>query len=61
MLPDTFPWWGLLALATAAFTDVVTDMLPAGLLPQMSTALHVPEARVAAWSWAAPGRPPSPG
>jgi len=46
VLPDTFPWWGLLALATAAFTDVVTDLLPAGLLPQMSTALHVPEARV---------------
>ena len=46
MLPDTFPWWGLLALATAAFTDVVTDLLPAGLLPQMSADLHVPEARV---------------
>src|SRR6266516_1476818 len=46
MLPDTFPWWGLLALATAAFTDVVTDLLPAGLLPQMSRGLHVPEARV---------------
>ena len=46
MLPDTFPWWGLLALATAAFTDVVTDLLPAGLLPQMSRSLHVPEARV---------------
>jgi len=46
VLPDTFPWWGLLALATAAFTDVVTDLLPAGLLPQMSRALHVPEARV---------------
>src|SRR5436189_277410 len=46
MLPDTFPWWGLLALATAAFTDVVTDLLPAGLLPQMSTDLHVPEARI---------------
>ena len=46
MLPDRFPWWGLLALATAAFTDVVTDLLPAGLLPQMSSALHVPEARI---------------
>ena len=46
MLPDSFPWWGLLALTTAAFTDVVTDLLPAGLLPQMSTDLHVPEARV---------------
>jgi predicted MFS family arabinose efflux permease len=46
VLPDAFPWWGLLALATAAFTDVMTDLLPAGLLPQMSGALHVPEARI---------------
>jgi len=46
VLPDAFPWWGLLALATAAFTDVVTDLLPAGLLPQMSSSLRVPEARV---------------
>ena len=46
MLPEPFPWWGLLALATAAFTDVVTDLLPAGLLPQMSSALHVPAARI---------------
>ena len=40
------PLAGLLALATAAFTDVMTDLLPAGLLPQMSGALHVPEARI---------------
>ena len=46
MLPDAFPWWGLLALSTAAFTDVMTDLLPAGLLPQMSRDLGVPEARV---------------
>jgi predicted MFS family arabinose efflux permease len=45
MLPDAFPWAGLLALATAAFTDVTTDLLPAGLLPQLSSGLHVPEAR----------------
>ncbi|HEY1003522.1 MAG TPA: MFS transporter [Streptosporangiaceae bacterium] len=45
MLPDTFPWWGLLALATAAFTDVTTALLPAGLLPQLSSGLHVPQAR----------------
>jgi len=36
---------GLLALATAAFTDVTTDLLPAGLLPQLSGSLHVPQAR----------------
>jgi predicted MFS family arabinose efflux permease len=45
MLPDAFPWAGLLALAAAAFTDVTTDLLPAGLLPQLSSGLHVPEAR----------------
>jgi predicted MFS family arabinose efflux permease len=44
-LPAVFPWAGLLALATAAFTDVTTDLLPAGLLPQMSGSLHVPQAR----------------
>jgi predicted MFS family arabinose efflux permease len=39
------PLCGLLALATAAFTDVVTDLLPAGLLPQLSSSLHVSPAR----------------
>src|SRR5215467_10882953 len=45
MLPDAFPWTALLALSAAAFTDVTTDLLPAGLLPQMSGSLHVPQAR----------------
>jgi predicted MFS family arabinose efflux permease len=45
MRPAAFPWTGLLALTTAAFTDVTTDLLPAGLLPQMSASLHVPPAR----------------
>ena len=40
------PLAGLLALATAAFTDVVTDLLPAGSLPQMSRGLHVSETRI---------------
>jgi predicted MFS family arabinose efflux permease len=39
------PLWGLLALATAAFTDVMTDLLPAGLLPQMSGSLRVSQAQ----------------
>jgi predicted MFS family arabinose efflux permease len=38
--------FALLVLAAAAFTDVMTDLLPAGLLPQMSGALHVPPARI---------------
>jgi predicted MFS family arabinose efflux permease len=40
------PLPGLLALAAAAFTDVMTDLLPAGSLPQMSRDLHVPQARI---------------
>jgi predicted MFS family arabinose efflux permease len=36
----------LLVLSAAAFTDVVTDMLPAGLLPAMSASLHVSDARI---------------
>jgi predicted MFS family arabinose efflux permease len=35
--------WGLLALAATAFMTVMTELLPAGLLPQMSRAFHVPE------------------
>lgn len=40
------PWPGLLALSTAAFTAVMTELLPAGLLPRMAPALGVSEARV---------------
>ncbi|KPI28699.1 major facilitator superfamily MFS_1 [Actinobacteria bacterium OV320] len=45
-VPSSLPWPGLLALSTAAFTAVVTELLPAGLLPRMAPALGVPEARV---------------
>src|SRR6516225_6206212 len=44
--PARMPLGGLLVLAAAAFTDVMTDLLPAGSLPQMSRALRVPEARI---------------
>ncbi len=40
------PLWGLLALSTAAFTAVTTQLLPTGLLPQMRGSLHVSEGRV---------------
>ena len=40
------PLGGLLALATAAFTDVMTDLLPAGSLPQMSRGLHAEDSPV---------------
>ncbi|WP_079178322.1 MFS transporter [Streptomyces mangrovisoli] len=44
--PLRLPWSGLLALSTAAFTAVLTELLPAGLLPRMAPALHVSEARI---------------
>jgi predicted MFS family arabinose efflux permease len=40
------PLLGLLALSAAAFTDVMTDTLPAGVLPQMGAALHVADAQI---------------
>lgn len=37
------PWAGLLALATAGFITILTEALPAGLLPQMAAGLGVSE------------------
>ncbi|WP_093906155.1 MFS transporter [Streptomyces sp. cf386] len=45
-LPTSLPWSGLLALSAAAFTAVLTELLPAGLLPLMAPALGVSEAQV---------------
>ncbi|MFS8201504.1 MFS transporter [Streptomyces sp. CWNU-52B] len=44
--PPGLPLSGLLALSTAAFTAVLTELLPAGLLPRMAPDLGVSEARV---------------
>lgn len=44
--PSRLPWAGLLALSTAAFIDVVTDLAPTGLLSGMSGSLGVPEGRI---------------
>ncbi|MDO0930743.1 MFS transporter [Streptomyces sp. DG2A-72] len=46
VVPAPLPWSGLLALSTAAFTAVMTELLPAGLLPRMAPALGVTEAHV---------------
>ncbi|NTX25367.1 MFS transporter, partial [Burkholderia cepacia] len=40
------PVANLLALATAAFITILTEALPAGLLPLMSADLRVPEALI---------------
>ncbi|MDT0328658.1 MFS transporter [Nocardiopsis lambiniae] len=37
------PWVPLLALATAAFVGILTEALPAGMLPEMSRSLSVSE------------------
>ncbi|WP_084398361.1 MFS transporter [Henriciella aquimarina] len=41
---DRLPWSGLLALSMAAFITILTEALPAGLLPQISAGLNVTEA-----------------
>ncbi|MGQ4388470.1 MFS transporter [Streptomyces sp. SAS_270] len=38
---DVLPWSALLALATAVFITSLTETLPAGVLPQMSSSLEV--------------------
>lgn len=42
--PSDLPLFGLLALATASFVSILTEVLPAGLLPQISRDLDVSEA-----------------
>ncbi len=42
--PARLPIFGLMALATASFVSILTEALPAGLLPQMSQDLDVSEA-----------------
>lgn len=41
-----FPWTGLIVLATAVFLSVTSEMLPTGLLPDMSASLGASEPQV---------------
>src|ERR1700710_2389440 len=41
-----FPWVGLIVLAGAVFLSVTSEMMPTGLLPDMSASLGVTEAQV---------------
>ena len=43
---ERLPVANLLALATAAFITILTEALPAGLLPMMSVDLRVPDALI---------------
>ncbi|MFT9198611.1 MFS transporter, partial [Gluconobacter oxydans] len=43
---ERLPLGGLLALATAGFITILTEALPAGLLPQMGRSLNVSDAMV---------------
>jgi len=42
--PDRLPMAGLLALAAAGFITILTETLPAGLLPQIAQGLHISQA-----------------
>lgn len=44
-----FPWSALLAMASAGFLTILTEALPAGLLPQIGTGLGVSEAWAGQW------------
>lgn len=41
-----FPWAGLVVLAAAVFLSVTSEMIPTGLLPEMSSTLQVSQAQV---------------
>jgi predicted MFS family arabinose efflux permease len=44
--PAPFPWIGLITLSAAVFLSVTSEMLPTGLLPDMSHTLGVTESQV---------------
>ncbi|TFB73385.1 MFS transporter [Cryobacterium glaciale] len=44
--PTPFPWVGLITLSAAVFLSVTSEMLPTGLLPEMSRSLDVTESQI---------------
>lgn len=44
--PTAFPWVGLIALAATVFLSVSSEMIPTGLLPEMSRSLGVTPSQV---------------
>lgn len=44
--PAVFPWLGLITLSSAVFLSVTSEMLPTGLLPEMSRDLDVTQSRI---------------
>ncbi|GGE82989.1 MFS transporter [Mycetocola zhadangensis] len=44
--PTPFPWVGLIALAATVFLSVSSEMIPTGLLPEMSASLDVTPSQV---------------
>lgn len=43
------PWAALLALALAGFVNIMTETMPAGLLPQIAAGVGVSEAAAGQW------------
>lgn len=46
---EGLPWAALLALALAGFVNIMTETMPAGLLPQISTGMGVSQAAAGQW------------
>lgn len=44
--PAPFPWLGLITLSSVVFLSVTSEMLPTGLLPEMSRDLDVTQSRI---------------
>ena len=44
--PAPFPWAGLITLSSVVFLSVTSEMLPTGLLPEMSRDLDVTQSRI---------------
>lgn len=44
--PTPFPWVGLITLSAAVFLSVTSEMLPTGLLPEMSRSLGVAQSQI---------------
>jgi len=42
----SFPWVGLIVLAAAVFLSITSEMMPVGLLPEMSAALEVDRSQI---------------
>lgn len=41
-----FPWWILLIMSSVTFMGILSELVPSGILPQMSEGLNVSYAKI---------------